>query len=169
MIRKLGVLSDTHGRHEMALRAVDRLGGEGVDGLVHCGDIGNDAEGRRVLDALAGELPVWFVWGNTDYDADELAPYAADLGLTVLGHSGQLDADLAAGPVSVHHGHDFRLYDRIAETQAGGYLLSGHTHVPHDHHEHGTRLLNPGALHRAKPKTVATLTLDTDEWRLIEL
>ncbi|MEM8875431.1 MAG: metallophosphoesterase family protein [Planctomycetota bacterium] len=164
-------MSDTHGRPEIAATAVQRLIDAGAKAIAHCGDVGTGHEGRSVLDALVGPVPVWFVWGNTDYDGKELEAYAQALGLHCLSHWGRLPEDVIGddGPVALHHGHDFRLYDRIIAEQGGGYLLSGHTHVPHDGMENGVRLLNPGALHRARPKTAAMLNLADGDWDLLEI
>jgi predicted phosphodiesterase len=49
--------------------------------------------------------------------------------------------------------------------QEHDYLLQGHTHVRLDECVGRTRIINPGALHRAAVKTV--VTLDTRADRLL--
>jgi predicted phosphodiesterase len=53
----VGILSDSHGRHERTARAVELLTTQGTEALIHCGDVGGEA----VLEALAGRR-AWFVW-----------------------------------------------------------------------------------------------------------
>jgi predicted phosphodiesterase len=51
---------------------------------------------------------------------------------------------------------------RALESQSFDYLLHGHTHVKRDERVGRTRVINPGALHRAREKTVAVLDTATD-------
>ena len=65
------------------------------------------------------------------------------------------------------HGDDAALKRRLILGQQHDYLLQGHTHVPHDQRIGRTRLINPGALHRARTKTVATLDLTPGNWVIV--
>ncbi|RLS46748.1 MAG: metallophosphoesterase, partial [Planctomycetota bacterium] len=47
------------------------------------------------------------------------------------------------------------------------YLLHGHTHVCRDERHGATRIINPGALHRASEFTVALLDTDSDELQFL--
>jgi predicted phosphodiesterase len=49
------------------------------------------------------------------------------------------------------------------------YILHGHTHQPDDYHLGTMRIINPGALHRVRIKTVALLDLATDELEFIPI
>lgn len=165
MIRRVGVLSDTHGRASIARQAVTLLMDRRVDALVHCGDIGTGEEGRAVLDALVEAVPCWFVWGNTDWDSVELEPYAASLGLHALGDGGFFDAEGCR--IAVQHGHLETLYASLRDSGENRYLMSGHSHVPHDERVAGCRLLNPGALFRTRQPTVGVLDVAADDWDLL--
>src|SRR4051812_33653094 len=95
----LGILSDTHGRFPAAKQAVEILRARGATFLIHCGDVG----GEDILDLLADEPPgAAFVFGNNDYDRDELARYAASIGVTCLHTFGTLT--LAGKELAVTHG-----------------------------------------------------------------
>ena len=59
--------------------------------------------------------------------------------------------------------------DAEADEGEDDYLLSGHTHVPHDQRFGAMRWINPGALHRARPKTFALLDVSRDKLTLREL
>jgi uncharacterized protein len=160
---KIGILSDTHDRFETAMAAVRLLQQAGATYLIHCGDVG----GTHMLDPLAG-TPAAFVFGNNDFERDELRNYASLLGIKCLGNFGVLE--LAGKQIAVTHGDDHRLLNRLVRPeQPLDYLLTGHTHLKHDRRVGKIRLINPGALHRAAVKTVATLDLELDELTFLAL
>ena len=64
--------------------------------------------------------------------------------------------------IAVFHGHEGPFHWAIDHLEVD-YLLHGHTHVVRDERVSGKRIINPGALHRAARKTVATLDVDRDE------
>lgn len=145
------------------MAAVKLLQQAGAQYLIHCGDVG----GTNMLDALVG-TPAAFVFGNTDFERDELRNYASLMGVTCLGHYGVLE--LAGKRIAVTHGDDALLLSRLKRPeQPIDYLLTGHTHVRHDHRYGKLRAINPGALHRAAVKSVATLDLLTDELAFLSL
>lgn len=157
---KIGILSDTHDRIGAMKTAIELLRRAGAEYFIHCGDVGSPA----VLDHLDG-LPSAFVWGNTDYDEVRLQRYAASIGVRCLGAYGQVE--LAGKQVGVLHGDDFKLKQRLLAEQQLDYLLQGHTHLRADDRVGRTRLINPGALHRAAVKTVALLDLSADDLRYL--
>ena len=48
-------------------------------------------------------------------------------------------------------------------------MIHGHTHRQADRREGRTRIINPGALHRAATKTVAILDTVEDELHFLEI
>jgi len=122
----IGVIADTHGllRPEV-LRAF-----EGVDLIVHAGDVGN----RAVLDALAAIARVEAVYGNVDDPHD---PSLAR------------ERTLAAGGLTLHvsHGHELgRPTPALALARyAGDVVIFGHTHRAIVAREGGRIGMNPGA------------------------
>ncbi len=151
----IGILSDTHGRHEIAAAAIMLLHRRGAQQFIHCGDVG----AMRVLDQFAG-LTTTFVTGNTDYDRQPLLRYGRDIGLQ--GYHPMADLTINDKRIAVLHGDDARLMHQLLARQDYDYLLHGHTHLCDDRYEGRTRIINPGALHRAAEKTVALLDLTTD-------
>lgn len=164
----LGILSDTHGQAARCARAVTLLKQLRAEAFIHCGDVGGEA----VFDALAG-LRCWFVWGNTDLPTRILEAYAESLGLSPP-RATPVRVELAGRAICVYHGHESG-FSRVCSLAAEGEgealarHLAGATHVLYGHtHEAAitrigpVRLINPGALHRARPHTVATLDLETD-------
>ena len=63
---------------------------------------------------------------------------------------------------AVIHGDDFALKRKILTDQKHDYLLQGHTHQFEDTRIGRTRIINPGALHRANPKSIVLLDTETD-------
>jgi putative phosphoesterase len=151
----IAILSDTHDKTDPLIPALARLRDRGAEHFIHCGDVG----GQRVLDVLAG-YPVTFIWGNNDWDVAALEEYAIKLGLTCGGRAVELTLD--GKRFTVIHGDDPYLKRRIIVEQQPDYLLQGHTHQFDDERVGRTRVINPGALYRAKPKTVALLDTATD-------
>ena len=156
----LGILSDTHGRADAAAEAMRVLRAAGATYFIHCGDVGSE----DVLDQLAGTDSA-VVFGNTDWDRRPLERYAQLIGVAC--HDPFADLNLDGKRIAVTHGDDARLKQRLLAGQEYDYLFQGHTHVPHDERFGRTRLVNPGALHRARVKTVATLDLISDRLSLL--
>lgn len=145
----VGLLSDSHARWERTRRAVDALQARGATVFIHCGDI----EDERVIDQLAG-TESHLVWGNCDWDHAGLERYARSLGVQVHGDAGRIDAD--GKSIAFTHGHHPSL---LREPVGAGvdYLVHGHTHELRDEQCAATRIINPGALHRAPRFTVGLL------------
>jgi putative phosphoesterase len=151
---KLAIVSDTHSRHANVRLALAAIKDRGVKTVLHCGDI-EDPETVRLF---AG-LDAHFVFGNCDFYLDDLRTAMADIGATSHEHWGHLELD--GRKVAFLHGHDKTLMQEVEESGHFDYLFHGHTHVAVDRRNGSTRVINPGALHRAKPKTFVVLDLAT--------
>jgi len=146
----LGILSDSHNHVAPVQRALALFDKFGVDTIVHCGDVGTEdvfAEftGRRFR----------FVWGNTDVLTSSLAAFLSTAGIAAPGDP-PLHWTIDGKRFALFHGHEPDFY-RAPESLDVDYILHGHTHLARDEMVNGRRLINPGALHRAREKTVATL------------
>lgn len=156
---RLGILSDTHDEVKRAGIAVRRLVEAGASALVHCGDITNP----DVVYACA-DLPVSFVFGNCDHDQAPLEAAIGAIGGRSLGRGGELS--LGGKLIAVTHG-DSSAWVRKLLAGRPDYLLYGHTHRQDDRREGETRLINPGALHRAGAYSVALLNLEDDSLEIL--
>jgi putative phosphoesterase len=159
---KIGILSDTHGAVAAMKQGMQLLREAGAEFYIHCGDVGSEA----VLEQLAG-VPAAFVFGNNDWDREELAAYAQKLGITCLGSFGTLELD--GKRIAVMHGDDMAAMRKVVGDQAADYLLFGHSHRCEDERAGQVRMINPGALYRATRKTVAVLDTQSDELRYLAL
>lgn len=149
---RLGVLSDTHSRYQTVERALALLRERGVTELVHCGDI-EDAETVGLFTGFACH----FVFGNCDTDRDELLRAIAQAGQTL--HEGYGCLDVEGVKMAFTHGDDPRLLRDLIQSEAFDFVFHGHTHRAEERRAGPTRVVNPGALHRARPKTL--IVLDT--------
>ncbi len=184
-LAKIGLLSDSHGRASTTQAAVTALIELGADRLIHLGDIGS----HEVIDALVAppltpplappqsnaqshenvtgqasgsavsQIPCHLVFGNVDWDHDSLARYASQLDLSVDHPVGRLTID--GRTLVFMHGHDTQAFDQALADQPT-WLMHGHSHQMVDRMHGNTRIINPGALFRARSYTVALLNTADD-------
>ena len=158
----IGLLSDSHGRHRAVRNATALFEELGVGHIIHCGDVG----GMHVFDELVGR-PLTFVWGNCDVPDSGLLAYLKTVGISVPAEI-PTRIDLDGKRFAVFHGHE-RGFDVAIDTLDVDYILHGHTHVVWDERINDKRIINPGALYRARPKTIATLDTAMDQLNFYEI
>ncbi|MFQ5492306.1 MAG: metallophosphoesterase family protein [Phycisphaerae bacterium] len=158
----IGICSDTHGRTDALRKGLAIFDAAGIDRMVHCGDVG----GTEVFDLLVGRQ-AWFVWGNTDFPDAATRAYLQTVGLPIPSRPPLL-LEWADKTLAVYHGHE-GAFDHAGYHPEVDYVLHGHTHLRRDDRLGQTRFINPGALHRARVKSVATLDLTTDTLTFHEL
>ncbi|MFP5248009.1 MAG: metallophosphoesterase family protein [Thermoanaerobaculia bacterium] len=126
-MRRIGVISDTHGVVHPAVASVFAA----VDHIVHAGDIG----GTNVLDELRTLAPVTFVEGNNDgFSTGE------DILRTKLGALRLLLTHILPRP----HKLDARVVSSLREEPAD-MVVFGHSHLPHNEIVGGVRYFNPAS------------------------
>jgi putative phosphoesterase len=153
---RIGILSDTHGREETAATALRLLRERGIRVVIHCGDI-DDAETVRLFEGFTAH----FVYGNCDFDRAELEQAVQAISGTMHGAWGQLE--LEGVRIAFMHGDDKLLMNDVEQSGQFDLLFYGHTHQAAEHRTGPTRVINPGALHRARPKTFLVLDLASRE------
>jgi hypothetical protein len=157
----LGIISDTHDNVAAVERAVDVFDREGIDTVVHCGDV----IAPPVLPFFEG-LELHGVLGNNDGELDGL-----EAGFRSLGNGSELHGRLAelafdGARVAVLHGESKARVEELAESGDYDLVCYGHHHE-RDHHEvDGCVVVNPGAHFPTVPAehhTVATYDTATGE------
>jgi putative phosphoesterase len=133
-----------------------------VETVLHCGDIGSIEIVR-----LFNEWPTHFVFGNTDADLDELAAAISQAGQTCHGQFG--DLELEGVRIALLHSHDGRRFRQTINSGDYGLVCYGHTHVAAIDRYEGTLVVNPGAIYRANPHSVAVVDLPGLKANIIEL
>ena len=146
----LGIVSDTHGQVDSTRPAIRMLESMGVEAVIHCGDIGSVD-----IVPMFRPWPTHFVFGNVDFDVDELRQAIAAAGLECHDRFGSLD--LAGRRIAFLHGDDDRRFRETIAGQEYDLVCYGHTHVAEQQQRGRTLVLNPGALHRATPHSLAVV------------
>jgi putative phosphoesterase len=137
----VGVISDTHG----LLRPEALAALEGVDRIVHAGDVG----GMEILRALESLAPVTAVRGNMDWGSP-----AGELPATEV---------LEVGGVAIFVLHDLVDLDLSPEGAGFHVVVHGHTHLPEKRRDGDVLYLNPGSagpVRGSKPVSLARLKVD---------
>jgi putative phosphoesterase len=153
---RIGIVSDTHGNRRMVTRALAELRERGITTILHCGDI-DDPE---TVETFRG-FTMHFVFGNCDIDKGALRAAMADIGATLHDHFGSVE--LEGIKLAFIHGDKATLLRDVERSGYYDFLFYGHTHQAEEHRSGPTRVITPGALHRARPKTFIVLDLDSRE------
>jgi uncharacterized protein len=158
---RVGVLSDTHNQIERTARAIELLKDRGATVFFHGGDITEEG----IIELFEG-LEAYFAFGNNDRDRGALERAMKAAGLVCLGEGGEV----GIGPrrIALTHGHN-KIVLRKLLSASPDFLFLGHSHRKRSERVGSTRLINPGALHRANPKTVACVGLDPIEVEFVEV
>jgi putative phosphoesterase len=158
----LGVVSDTHGHVPNTSRAVRMLESLQVAEVIHCGDIGSSE-----IVTMFAAWPTHFVFGNVDYDRAALKGEIARLKQTCCGEFGTIRRE--DREIAFLHGDDA---GRLAQTIRGGrfaLVCHGHTHVSRIERVGETIVLNPGAVFRARPPSIALVELPALQATIVPL
>jgi putative phosphoesterase len=149
---KLGVISDTHGHAALTRPAIRMLESLDVDRVLHCGDIGSP----EVVELFA-KWPTHFVYGNCDSNRAELAAAVEAAGQSWHGAYGELELD--GRRIALLHSDDRRLFRDTVQGGQFDLVCYGHTHVAAIDQQGPTLVLNPGAIYRAEPHSLAVVEL----------
>lgn len=151
---KIVILSDTHNNSSILEKAIIQIKALNPDVVIHCGDIINPS----ILDIFTG-LNLKFVFGNNDINKQALRKKANKLGFDEPKDSLDITIDKKKFFVT----HEPSNCANAINSQDYDYILHGHTHSPKDEIIGKTRIINPGALHRAHYHTFALLDLENDK------
>ena len=158
----LALLSDTHDNQWTTQKALEILRPYQPDAYLHAGDLISPS----MLKLFTG-LPFHFVFGNNEFDHEGLRSRARAEGLHCHGNCAELT--FAGKRIALVHGHDAVEFQRVVQPGAFHYVIHGHSHVRRDEQVGGTRIINPGALHRARIKSAALLNLLEDSVHFLDL
>lgn len=150
----IGIVSDTHGHVLNTLEAIRVLQPFDLAAVLHCGDIGS-AE----IPPLFRHWPTHFVFGNVDGQEDELRTAISAAGM----HCHERFAELTwvGRRIAILHGDDQRRLTQVLNQGVYDLVCSGHTHRAAERRIGRTLWLNPGAVYRASPHSVAVVDLET--------
>jgi len=150
---RIGIVSDSHGHVPYTREAIRMLESLQVEQVIHCGDIGSTE-----IIGLFAAWPTHFVFGNVDhYDQEELRATIEAAGQYCHERFGQLA--LRGKNIAFLHGDDGTAFSGAVDSKSYDVICYGHTHVADKRRVGTTLLLNPGALYRATPHSLAIIDL----------
>src|SRR5262245_6168405 len=158
----LGIVSDTHGHVEYTREAVRMLASLAVQEVLHCGDIGSPA-----IIPLFAAWRTHFVFGNVDHDEPSLRAAIAACGQSCHDRFGSLER--AGRKIAFLHSDDGRLFRETIHSGHWDLVCHGHTHVAEQSRQGRTLVLNPGALYRATPHSIAIVELPELRVEIVKL
>jgi putative phosphoesterase len=159
---RLGVISDTHGHVDLTRPAVRMLESLEVDAVLHCGDVGS----MDVVE-LFDKWPTHFVFGNCDENTHAFAAEIRKAGQTCHGFFGDLTLDGVR--IALLHSDDRRKFREAIDSGKYQLVCYGHAHVAAIDKHGETIVLNPGAIYRANPHSIAVVELPAVEATIIEV
>ena len=159
---RLGIISDTHGHVDLSRPAIRMLESLEVDAVLHCGDIGSIA----VVELFAA-WPTHFVFGNCDDGSEAFAAAIRQAGQTCHGMFGDLEFEGVR--VALLHSHDRQRFRQAIDSGDYGLVCYGHTHVAAIDRHGETLVVNPGAIYRADPHSIAVVEMPAVEATIVEL
>ena len=158
---KIAIVSDTHNQYDRVERVVKMIDEFQVELTIHCGDI-EDADVVWLF-----QPNTHFVFGNCDRDKMSLRQAMHGTGATLHEPFGHLE--LANKKIGFVHGDNETLLSDLEYSESYDYIFHGHTHLISERQRGSTRIINPGALHRAKTMTFAILDPESGEMETVEV
>ena len=159
---RLGIISDTHAHVELTRPAIRMLESLEVDTVLHCGDIGSMA----VVELFA-QWPTHFVFGNCDDATEGFAKAIRRAGQTCHGQFGDLEFEGVR--IALLHSDDRRKFRETIDSGDYQLVCYGHTHVAAIDQHGETLVVNPGAIYRADPHSIAVIDLPKLEATIVTL
>ena len=152
----IGIISDTHENEEAIKKAVKIFKEKKVEFVVHCGDIISPP----MLEYFEG-LNMKFVFGNNDGERIGLNNKAKELGFGEIRE--EKEFEYKGKKFYVYHGTNNDKLDAAIKSNKYDLALTGHTHIKRNEKIGKTRVINPGALFRIHPYTIALLDMKNDK------
>ena len=158
----IALISDTHENEEAIKKAVAAIKAREPEFTIHLGDIISPP----MLEHFKG-LKMRIVFGNNDGERVGLAQKATSLGFEEPKE--ELEMVHKGRKLYAYHGTDKDRLDQRIFYGGYGYVLTGHTHAKRDEKVKQTRVINPGALFRCTPYTIAFLDVEKDGVEFVEI
>ena len=137
---KIVILSDTHGNEANFKKAIGWTKKEGIETLIHCGDIGSHSLLKNMADEFSGKIHI--VFGNIE-DRQNLAIIASETENIIL--HGEI-GELKMGKNEIAFCHLPNIAQALSKNQKYDIVFYGHSHKPWEEKTGRCRLVNPGNL-----------------------
>lgn len=153
---RLGLISDTHDNRARTRRALSLLENADAEAMVHAGDL-NTAKLVPLFDGWR----MWLAQGNVDHPTQIQS--AIDEHDVDVSYDVRHDVQAGSARVGLIHGDDEGRLRGMIDSGAFDLVVHGHTHAFRDERLGDTRVVNPGAVHRASPPSVCVWDTEEDE------
>lgn len=158
----VGLIADTHDNRSRTEHALELLDERAPEALLHAGDL---MTGKLV--PLFSRHWTWVAEGNMD-QPDAIREAVEETGVD-LTYGPKHDVEIGDASIGLIHGHDKRRLQGMIESGAYDVVVHGHTHEFRDERIGSTRVVNPGAVHRASTPSVCIYNVEEDTLERIEL
>lgn len=162
---KIGILSDTHNNVDNLQRALAIFRREGIETLIHCGDMSSPATAVHFTG-----FTLVYVHGNMDRNPLAIRQTLFDLNPSSVA-ANQFTGELIPGVrAAATHGHIPGKLDSFIQ-DGYDFIFHGHTHRRRDEIVDHSRIINPGALGGAQhePRSICHLDLKTGQIKFVDI
>jgi uncharacterized protein len=162
---QIGILSDTHNNMKNLQAALSIFRREGVQTLIHCGDL-TSADIARALDGFR----IICAFGNGDIASGEIRDIL--LAQNPENYAGMVyRGKIDERRIAVTHGHLPNSVEELTRSGEYDFVFKGHSHQHKDERFGATRLINPGALGgmRREERRICLLDLESAKAKFIEV
>jgi len=162
---KVGIMSDTHDRLEAVEKAIDLFNREGVEHVLHAGDLVSPFVAPKFA-KLRAKLHI--VWGNNEGDKEFIRVKFGEIGVAPLGNFAALE--LGGKKIALLHGAHEDVVNSLVKCGFYDVVVRGHNHRA-EIVEGKTLLINPGEVcgYLTGRQTVAILDLTGLEAEIFHL
>jgi hypothetical protein len=162
---KIGLIADTHDRLDAVEKAVKYLNEQGIEHVLHAGDLVSPFVATKFRD-LKAKLHI--VWGNNEGDKGHIQTMLGKVGAHLLGNLGVLE--LGGRRIALLHGTSEAVINAFAESGLYDVIVRGHTHEAKIA-EGRTLIINPGEVcgYLSGRQTLAVLDLIKLKAEIVEL
>ena len=154
---QIGIISDTHDHHHNVRRAIEIFREEGVQCVLHAGDI-TSVSTVDLFEALP-EARLIVAFGNCDVDRRALQTAIEAVGGEA--HAGRYEGAIDGRTIRMAHIPDES--EVAVSGRACDLVVYGHTHRQDIRRSNGTLIVNPGAARNRTSASSHVVILDTAE------
>lgn len=159
----IGIMSDSHENMDMIKKAVDYFNNNGIEAVLHAGDIISPITIKEFVNLKS---PLYMVFGNNDGERDFLKEKFKSKA-TIFDKYGMFSLD--GKKILLYHIPDF--LEIIAKSGEFDIIVYGHTHIIDIRKINNTLIINPGETGTwlEGKSTICILDTKTMETKIIDL
>jgi putative phosphoesterase len=166
MIKKIGIIADTHDRLRLIDEAVKKLNDKEVDLVLHAGDYIAPFAILRFKPLMAKLIGVF---GNNDGDQILLRRRFEEIGAQICGRFAEINVEGLR--IALTHGEEENLLRAVINSNYYDVVIHGHTHKAEIYRVGKTLVINPGEAcgYLSGRATIAILDVEKCEAEILEI